>query len=98
MLLRKPWSTDRAMCHCSDLCTGHDKAVAARSHDHEVSRLSRRHLLRTTAAAAAARMLASTGIELAAPSPAFAQSTLSPDAALQALMDGNKRFVERRLT
>lgn len=30
--------------------------------------------------------------------PAFAQSTLSPDAALQALLDGNQRFVAQRLT
>jgi carbonic anhydrase len=36
--------------------------------------------------------------EFAMPGRAFAQSKLSPDAALQALMDGNKRFVERQLT
>lgn len=30
--------------------------------------------------------------------PASAQSTLSPEAALQALLDGNARFVEQRLT
>jgi carbonic anhydrase len=35
---------------------------------------------------------------LALPQRARAQSTLSPDAALQALLDGNKRFAEKRLT
>jgi carbonic anhydrase len=32
------------------------------------------------------------------PRPAWAQTTLSPDAALQALIDGNKRFVDKKLT
>jgi carbonic anhydrase len=32
------------------------------------------------------------------PRRALAQSTLSPDAALQALVDGNKRFVDKKLT
>jgi carbonic anhydrase len=36
-------------------------------------------------------------IEIAAPSHARAQSTLSPDAALQELIDGNRRFTERQL-
>lgn len=59
--------------------------------------LSRRHLLRTTIAGAAAGVLTGGGIEFAAPRPAVAQSKLSPDAALQDLMDGNQRFVEKRL-
>jgi carbonic anhydrase len=32
------------------------------------------------------------------PRRAWAQTTLSPDAALQALIDGNKRFVQKHLT
>jgi carbonic anhydrase len=32
------------------------------------------------------------------PHRVFAQTTLSPDAALQALLDGNKRFTDHRLT
>lgn len=60
--------------------------------------LSRRSLLQRTIAGAAAGVLSGGGIEFAAPRPALAQSKLSPDAALQALMDGNQRFVERRLT
>ncbi len=37
-------------------------------------------------------------MELAGPRSAHAQSAISPEAAVQMLMDGNKRFVERRLT
>jgi carbonic anhydrase len=59
--------------------------------------LSRRRLFGATLGGAAAAMLAGVGAELAVPGAAAAQSTLSPDAALQALMDGNRRFVERRL-
>jgi carbonic anhydrase len=60
--------------------------------------LSRRHLLRTTIAGGAASVVVGGAIEVAALRPAFAQSRLSPEAALQALLDGNRRFVERRLT
>ena len=99
MFLRNPSGVDRVTCNCQGLCDGHEEAVAAQSRSNEVvSRLSRRHLLRTTIAGAAAGVLTGAGIELAAPRPAVAQSTVSPEAALQALMDGNKRFVERRLT
>ncbi len=78
---------------------GHLASVTAQSTaDEEMSCLSRRHLLRTTLAGAVAGVLAGGTIEFAAPRSSFAQSKLSPEAALQALMDGNKRFVERRLT
>src|SRR5260370_34157325 len=77
----------------------HHHSLAAQSSNGEgLSVLSRRHLLRTTIAGAAAGVLAGGGIEFSAPRPALAQSVLSPEKALQALMDGNKRFVERRLT
>jgi len=36
--------------------------------------------------------------DLATPRPVLAQSALSPDAALQELMDGNRRFMAGRLT
>ena len=45
-----------------------------------------------------AAMIPGVGTELVASRAASAQSTLSPDDALQALMDGNRRFVERRLS
>jgi carbonic anhydrase len=60
--------------------------------------LTRRRLFGATLGGAAAAVLSGIGTELAAPEAASAQSTLSPDGALQALMDGNQRFVERRLT
>jgi carbonic anhydrase len=37
-------------------------------------------------------------MEFVTPRPALAQTTLSPDAALRELMDGNKRFTAARLT
>jgi carbonic anhydrase len=55
---------------------------------------SRRAFLRTGVAGA----LATPMVGLALPRAARAQSTLSPDAALQAMLDGNKRFVEKQLT
>jgi carbonic anhydrase len=88
MFYRKP--VERMMCHCQSVCDCHEEGLA--------SPISRRHLLRTTLTGATAGVLTTVGIELAAPRPALAQSTLTPESALQALMDGNKRFVERRLT
>jgi carbonic anhydrase len=38
------------------------------------------------------------GVELVTPRRVLAQTALSPDAALQELMDGNKRFTTERLT
>jgi len=58
----------------------------------------RRHFLHTLVAGAAAGVLARTGIELAAPRRVFAQTKLTPDAALQELMAGNQRFVSNHRT
>jgi carbonic anhydrase len=59
---------------------------------------SRRRFLQTTIAGTLAGLITATGVELATPNPVLAQSKLSPDAALQELMDGNKRFTSGRLT
>jgi carbonic anhydrase len=59
-----------------------------------ISRLSRRGLLTSGIAGA----VATTALGGAFPKRASAQTALSPDAALQTLLDGNKRFVEQRLT
>jgi carbonic anhydrase len=59
--------------------------------------LSRRNSLKFVAGAIGTGILAArAGAELAAPEPAIADNNVSPDAALQKLIDGNKRFVERR--
>jgi carbonic anhydrase len=68
------------------------------SEDETVLRPSRRHVLRGGIGGAAAGIFASAGVEFAAPRPSIAQSKLTPDAALQALMDGNQRFVSQKLT
>ena len=56
--------------------------------------LSRRRFLYTSIAAGA--VAATT--ELIRPRPAAAQTPLSPDAVLAILIDGNQRFVDKRLT
>jgi carbonic anhydrase len=59
--------------------------------------ISRRNSLKFVAGAIGTGILAArAGAELAAPEPAIAQNDITPDAALQKLIDGNKRFVERR--
>lgn len=58
---------------------------------------SRRELLRAGFTVTAASLVAS-GLELAIPTRAEAQSTLTPAAALAALMEGNKRFTSGKLT
>src|SRR5918997_1471952 len=61
--------------------------------------LSRRNSLKFVAGAIGTGILAArAGAELAAPEPVIAQTetSLTPAAALQRLMDGNQRFVERR--
>jgi carbonic anhydrase len=78
------------------------KQLAGISHAHGlcdcrtplISPLSRRGLLKTCLGAA----IATTALGPVLPQRAAAQSTLSPAAALQALLDGNKRFVEQRMT
>lgn len=57
---------------------------------------SRRGFLRGTLVSGAA--LAGGALAFTAPRAAYAQTTMTPDAALQALMDGNRRFTERKMT
>jgi carbonic anhydrase len=58
---------------------------------------SRRQLIQTGLTTAAAALLTG-GLDLALAPRAFAQSTLTPDAALAELMDGNKRYTSGKLT
>jgi carbonic anhydrase len=59
---------------------------------------SRRRFLQAATGGTVAGLLTAAGIELAAPHTAIAQSMLSPDAALEELMNGNKRFTSDQLT
>jgi carbonic anhydrase len=59
---------------------------------------SRRRFLQLVAGGASLGLMAVVGKELSLPEPVFAQSTLSPDAALAELMAGNERFTSRRIT
>jgi carbonic anhydrase len=59
---------------------------------------SRRGFLKMAIGGAVAGLVTATGMEFVAPRGVLAQTALSPDSALQALMDGNRRFVTERLT
>jgi carbonic anhydrase len=59
---------------------------------------SRRSFLQMTVGGTLAGLTTAAGVELVTPRRVLAQSTLTPDAALQELMDGNKRFTSRSLT
>jgi carbonic anhydrase len=59
---------------------------------------SRRGFLQMTMGGTLAGLATAAGIEFAAPRPVLAQSKLSPEAALQELMDGNRRFTAGRST
>jgi carbonic anhydrase len=99
MFMRDQSRDDRVTCVCKSVYGGRGEAMTTPLRRLEpISGPSRRQLLRTTIAGTAAGVLTSAGIELSAPRQALAQSTMSPDAALQMLMDGNQRFVERNLT
>ena len=64
----------------------------------EQSDCGRRQLLRTLLGTAIAGVAAPMGIELATPVRLGAQTSLSPDAALEELMAGNQRFAANKLT
>ena len=59
---------------------------------------SRRTFFKMTFGGAVAGLVTATAMEFVAPHRVFAQSALSPDAALQELMDGNRRFSTGKLT
>ena len=58
----------------------------------------RRRFLQSTIAGTVLGIVANLGVNLFSPEDALAQSTLSPDAALQELMAGNQRFTSGRMT
>jgi carbonic anhydrase len=59
---------------------------------------ARRRFLQIAAGGALMSWIARAGSEFSFPEPVFAQSTLTPDAALGELMAGNERFTTRRIT
>jgi carbonic anhydrase len=59
---------------------------------------SRRRFLKMAAGGTVAGVVTAAGMELATPHRVLAQTTLSPDGALEKLMEGNKRFTAERLT
>jgi carbonic anhydrase len=61
-------------------------------------RNSRRAFLQMSVGGAVAGMIGAATVEMATPRRAGAQSTLTPDAALKELMDGNARFASNKMT
>ena len=59
---------------------------------------SRRGFLQTAVGGTVTGLLAASGLNLGMPGPAMAQGNLSPDAALQRLVEGNKRFISGNMT
>ena len=88
----RPGSCGLGGCHCHG--QGSDTANLP-IRDNTMPTFSRRHVVRAALGGAMAATISGVG---AASGSASAQSTMSPDDALKALMDGNRRFVERRLT
>jgi carbonic anhydrase len=82
----------RADCPCACDSVHHDETVGASARD-----WSRRGLLRGGTALTAG-LLAGLGSGIALPAAAWAQTQMTPDAALQAMMDGNKRFTQAQMT
>ena len=60
--------------------------------------LSRRKFLGTALAGTTATLAGAASMSFFSPEPALAQSNLTPDEALKALLDGNERFASGRLT
>jgi carbonic anhydrase len=58
----------------------------------------RRQFLQAAFSSAVAGAVVQTGVEFAYPTALAAQATLTPEAALQALVEGNQRFSANRLT
>jgi carbonic anhydrase len=63
-----------------------------------VNESSRRRFFQMALRGTLAGLVTATGIEFADPRPVMAQSKLSPDAALQDLIEGNRRFSAHRVT
>lgn len=80
------------------LSLGHTNRFAAAIEPSSGVNWSRRGFLTSSAAGVAAGMLAGASAEFAPTSAARAQTVLSPEAALHEMMEGNRRFVEGRMT
>jgi carbonic anhydrase len=83
-------ASTRLACGCGSVHLGSTVASCA-------PELSRRSVLRGSATLTGA-VIAGLGTEVVLPRVARAQSQMTPDAALQTMMDGNKRFTQGQMT
>jgi carbonic anhydrase len=84
---------------CNRTASGFESSSVCDRH-HRVANegSSRRKFLQMTVGGAVIGLTTAAGMEFVTPRQTLAQTPLSPDAALQELMDGNKRFTTERLT
>ena len=87
----KPQPPHQGFVSGQDVLEPHDPTGSGRE-------AARRRFLQLVAGGASMGLMAAVGKEFSYPEPVFAQSTLSPDAALAELMAGNERFTSRRMT
>jgi carbonic anhydrase len=84
---------------CNQTTTGLEASSACGVHPSVPNESSsRRRFLQMTVGGTVVGLTTSAGMGFVTPRGVLAQATLSPDAALQELMDGNKRFTAERLT
>jgi carbonic anhydrase len=91
---KKEMTSDTQSISQQQSCSAHGSNEACFSDNDS----SRRRFLQMTMGGAVAGLVTAAGVKLATPHPVLAQSKLSPNAALQELMDGNRRFTSVRLT
>lgn len=82
--------------HPDSVFVSNDSKIDAQGRGH--GEPARRRFLQLAAGGALMSWMVRAGSELSFPEPVFAQSTLSPDAALAELMAGNKRFTTGSMT
>jgi len=93
---RRSCSTPRPRNPLNEFTTRDGSPVASES---EIKRgLSRRCFLRTAVAATAGSLVGFGANFATPPTAAFMQTTLSPEAAIKELMDGNQRYVTGKMT
>src|SRR5271170_2780261 len=77
----------------ASLCNRFRRTPMTPSANHSSATLSRRRFLGTALAGTAATLLGAASTGFLTPEPALAQSNLTPDEALKALLDGNERYI-----
>ncbi len=79
-------------------CAAAGETATTKHLAHAPNSVSRRGFLRTGLIGSASTFLATASLGVALPRRAMSETDLSPEAALKELMDGNGRYVDKKLT